>query len=75
MNYRCPGQSRRNITADLYKCSSCGYQVEIFSDEIKVDCPRCGNPVYRDKIPSCVDWCPKAERCVGEEIDKGRINK
>jgi len=30
--YRCPGQSERNLKGELYRCSGCGYEVEIFSD-------------------------------------------
>ncbi|MFQ6067548.1 MAG: phosphohydrolase [bacterium] len=65
--YRCPGQSERNLKAKLYRCSGCGYQVEIFSDELKARCPRCGKQVYSRRNPSCVDWCRAAEQCLGSE--------
>ena len=42
-------------------------EVEIFSDEIKVKCQKCGKNVYREKIPSCIDWCASARQCLGEE--------
>ncbi len=32
-----------------------------------VKCQRCGTKVYRDKIPSCIDWCASARQCLGEE--------
>ncbi|MFC2006486.1 NADH pyrophosphatase zinc ribbon domain-containing protein, partial [Chloroflexota bacterium] len=51
MNSKCPGQ---NLRVSLYKCPSCGAEVEIFSDEIKMKCQKCGEMVYRDKIPSCI---------------------
>jgi endogenous inhibitor of DNA gyrase (YacG/DUF329 family) len=41
--------------------------VEIFSDEIRVKCPKCGEKVYREQVPSCIDWCAKARECLGEE--------
>ena len=65
--YRCPGQSERNLKAKPYRCPGCGYQVEIFSDELRARCPRCGGEVYREKTPSCIDWCKGAEACLGLE--------
>ena len=50
-----------------YKCPKCGYDVEIFSDEISRKCYKCGERVYREKVPSCLDWCASARDCVGEE--------
>jgi len=63
----CPGQDRRNVKAELLSCPDCGYQVEIFSDEIGVKCPQCRNLVCRQRLPSCVDWCKSARECIGEE--------
>ena len=63
----CPGQDARNLKVGLYKCPGCGYEVEIFSDETRIKCRKCGNYVYRDKIPSCIEWCSKAKECLGEE--------
>jgi len=67
MSYRCPGQWGRKLEANIYECPNCGYQVELFSDEIKVSCPNCGGAVYQEVMPSCIDWCPAAEECVGPE--------
>ncbi|MFC2051330.1 phosphohydrolase [Chloroflexota bacterium] len=67
MTSKCPGQDFRKLRVSIYKCPSCGAEVEIFSDEIKVKCPKCGEKVYRDKIPSCIDWCASAHQCLGEE--------
>ena len=64
---RCPGQDSRNLRVELHRCPNCGYEVEIFSDEIKVRCPRCGENVFREKTPSCIDWCASARQCLGEE--------
>jgi len=66
-NYRCPGQSHRNLKAELQQCSACGYQVEIFSDELMVRCPDCDREVYAKKNPSCIDWCKAAEKCLGQD--------
>lgn len=64
---KCPGQDDRNIKLDTIRCPDCGYQIEIFSDEMKVRCPKCKNLACRDKLPSCVDWCKSARECIGEE--------
>jgi hypothetical protein len=64
---KCPGQDDRNIRLDTIRCPDCGYQIEIFSDEMKVRCPKCKNLACRDKLPSCVDWCKSARGCIGEE--------
>ena len=67
MYSRCPGQDSRNLRAELHKCPNCGYEVEIFSDEIKVKCYKCGKYVYREKTPSCIEWCASVRQCLGEE--------
>ena len=65
--YQCPGQSKRDLKAELYLCPKCSYQVEIFSDELRAICPGCGRQVYKEKTPSCIDWCRAAEQCLGED--------
>jgi len=67
MTSKCPGQDFRNLRVSLHICPNCGYEVEIFSDEIKAQCLQCGEMVYREKIPSCIDWCASARECLGEE--------
>lgn len=67
MYQRCPGQDGRNLRAELHRCPSCGGEVEIFSDEVMVKCLKCGEKVYREKTPSCIDWCVSARQCLGEE--------
>ena len=70
MNMRCPGQDGRNLRAEIHKCPNCGYGVEIFSDEAKLKCPQCGQMVYREETPSCIEWCASARQCLGEELWK-----
>ena len=67
MYTRCPGQDIRNLRVGVYKCPGCGAGVEIFSDELKVKCQKCGTTVYSDMAPSCVEWCASARQCLGEE--------
>lgn len=63
---RCPGVER-SPRIQLYQCPKCGAEVEIFSNEVKVECRECGEMVYSERLPSCVDWCAAARECLGEE--------
>ena len=65
---KCPGQFNKNIAAKNLKCARCGYEIEIFSDEIKVKCPKCQHIYYREVLPTCIDWCKYAKDCVGREV-------
>jgi len=51
----------------VHKCPNCGAEVEIFSDEMRVKCHKCGKYVRREKVPSCIEWCSSARECLGEE--------
>ena len=62
----CPGQDNRKLRVSVHKCPGCGAEVEIFSDETKIKC-KCGQMVYSDRMPSCVEWCASARKCLGEE--------
>jgi len=61
MRIQCPGQDSRWRTVDTYTCSNCGAEEEIWSDELKVRCPNCGNWIYKEQVPSCVNWCKAVE--------------
>jgi len=63
----CPGQDSRNLKISLHKCPGCGAEVELFSDELKIKCRKCGTYVYKEKTPTCIEWCPSARQCLGEE--------
>ena len=67
MSTRCPGQDTRNLRVKLYKCGKCGAGVEIFSDEVSARCQKCGEKVFSDMGPSCIDWCASAKECLGED--------
>lgn len=70
---RCPGQDARNIKAEFLNCPCCGYEVEIFSDELKRSCPGCRKIIYREKLPSCTDWCQSVRECIGAVIDSTQL--
>jgi len=64
---KCPGQSSRDIKVGIYVCQNCGLEVEIFSDEMRAKCPKCGKFVQKEKVPSCIEWCKSARECLGEK--------
>ncbi len=64
---RCPGRDNRNLTSEIRPCLNCGYGAEMFSDEVRIKCPKCGGEISRVRLPACVDWCKAARECVGEE--------
>ncbi len=67
MQSKCPGQDFRNLTISVHKCPHCGKEVELFSDEMKVKCPHCKAIVEKEQVPSCIQWCREAKRCLGPE--------
>lgn len=65
---KCPGAANiRTPTIKIKTCPECGGEVEVFSTDIKVKCPKCGFIVYND-LESCIQWCKYAEKCAGEEL-------
>jgi ribosomal protein S27AE len=64
---KCPGQDIRNLKVSIHKCPNCGHDVEIFSDETRIKCKKCGTMVFKEKVPSCISWCSAARQCLGEE--------
>lgn len=66
MHTNCQGQDMRSLRVSLHKCPNCGTEIEIFSDESKVHCYNCGQEVYRENTPSCINWCARAHQCLGE---------
>ncbi|MDD5674089.1 MAG: HD domain-containing protein [Chitinivibrionales bacterium] len=65
----CPGaRLLRQPKLEVTKCSSCGSEVEIWSDEMRVTCPVCKSAVVRDGNTSCLDWCKMGKDCVGADV-------
>lgn len=71
---KCPGAANlKTPTLTVKKCPKCNCEVEIFSDDIKVKCGKCGFVIYNE-IESCIKWCKYAKECLGEELYK-KLNK
>ncbi len=65
----CPGsRSIREPTPEYINCPSCGEEVEVWTHELSYPCSNCGTRVFREQRPSCIDWCPYAEECIGPEV-------
>ena len=66
--YKCPGSFGSGTPAIKIKiCPLCGGEVELFSIDMKVDCPSCGQPVFNN-INSCAEYCQYAEQCLGTDM-------
>jgi len=63
----CPGSKKfRQPEPKIVKCSSCGEEVEIWTDEFQRRCPKCQGIILRqEEGASCLDWCRYAKECVG----------
>jgi len=72
---QCPGKLRRTVPVPLERtCPRCREVVEIFSDEEKATC-KCGASVFKDPMPSCAEWCPAAEKCLGDVVDVEELRR
>ena len=64
----CPGSlGIREPKPEYQDCPRCGYEAEIWSDEVKRHCPQCGGLIVKGQQASCIDWCQHARLCVGED--------
>ena len=53
---QCPGASNiRTPTIELKTCPQCCAEIEMFSSDMQMDCPKCGFTVYND-LESCIQW-------------------
>ncbi len=68
-NRVCPGaNSIKNATPEYIICTNCGSELEIWTDELRATCKKCGTVNCRDRAPSCIDWCGYAEACFGADL-------
>jgi hypothetical protein len=64
----CPGSREiRTPYPEEITCFWCDTACEIWSDEIEIACKKCGKTISRDMKPTCIEWCPSARECVGDE--------
>lgn len=69
MIFECPGSGKfKHPTPGSVICPCCKEEVEIWTDEDRAKCPKCGKVVAREPSSSCLDWCGHARECVGGEI-------
>ena len=67
MNMKCPGAKlMRQPAPEIFRCPSCGYEVEIWTDEISVSCRNCSTVVTRFQDMNCIEWCKIARDCIGD---------
>lgn len=72
----CPGSiGIRQPSPEYENCPSCGYEVEIWSDEVKRHCPNCHLLVMKERQQSCIDWCQFARQCIGDEAYERLVAK
>ena len=65
---KCPGAAETRTRVPAYKkCPDCGEEVEIWSDELKAKCTKCGATVFREDALSCIERCRYVKEFIGEE--------
>ena len=68
MIFNCPGSQKfKQPQAESIRCTHCGGEVEMWSDESRAVCPKCKKSVARQTGQSCLDWCKYAKECVGPD--------
>jgi predicted Zn-ribbon and HTH transcriptional regulator len=60
---KCPGSDLRYISIETTKCSKCGYDVEMFSDEHRRICPKCKKEVNKEMKNACFLYCKFYDKC------------
>jgi len=64
----CPGANRiKEPIPEFFICPTCNAEVEIWTNENFRKCGNCGEMVYREQLPTCIEWCDYGKECVGEE--------
>jgi len=67
----CPGsRNLREPVPEEFACPRCGTPVEIWSDEVRRQCPNCAMLVTRagPTGPACAEWCAAARQCLGDAL-------
>ena len=74
MEQKCPGRMWKDVKSEVRVCPQCHRPVEMFSDEEKVRC-KCGEVILREAVPSCIQWCAAAEKCLGGVLDLKELRR
>ena len=73
--FQCPGAARiREPIPEFFECPQCGAEVEIWTHENSRKCDECGYEVFKEHVPSCIEWCKYAVQCVGEAAYERYMN-
>lgn len=63
----CPGAKRfKQPEPEIMNCPFCHKEVEIWTDEVKINCPHCKKTIVRKQGATCLDWCNYAKVCLGD---------
>ncbi len=74
MNVGCPGaKNLKEPEPREIRCPFCGYELEVWTDEIAAKCPGCQKRFILGQAPSCLDWCKYARECCGETVYKNYL--
>ena len=66
---KCPGSSKfRQPEPEIMSCLICNGELEIWTDEVKADCPHCKITIMREGRVMCLDWCKYARQCIGMRL-------
>jgi hypothetical protein len=64
----CPGSREiRTPYPEQIRCFWCDTACEIWSDEVEIECSGCKKTISRNMKPTCIEWCPAARECIGDE--------
>ena len=66
---KCPGMDPAFFKPEDIRdvvCRACGYEIEFWKDDVRLNCPKCGavndNPFIGN---TCFAWCKEALQCRG----------
>ena len=67
-DWKCPGSDPlRSPRPQILPCPACGRDLEMWSDEVEITCPGCGEKVSGNLPVGCWEWCAAARDCLGAD--------
>ena len=68
---KCPGMDPSFFKIEdiqNHNCIKCGNEIEFWKDDIRLNCPNCGQENFNPNLGNtCLVWCKEAAKCVGNE--------